>query len=224
MHQQWANLLFLHWKMNAEEIQRRLPKGLYVDTYDGHAWLGVVPFFMNRIRPSFLPPVPGISWFLELNVRTYVYDEKGTPGVWFFSLDCNQALAVVLAQQLFQLPYEHAKMQATEHDGQLEYHCRRDVMADRADYRYQPCQQGQLAVAPSLEFFLLERYLLFSANRKGKLFTGRVHHSPYRYEVAVCDAWSALPAEWNGFRLQGPPVSILTAETVNVNIFPLRQH
>ena len=94
MRQRWSGLLFLHWPVEISLIQKRLPPGLHVDTFDGQAWLGVVPFFMQRVRPIGLPPVPWLSWFLELNVRTYVHDDAGNPGVWFFSLDCDQPVAV----------------------------------------------------------------------------------------------------------------------------------
>jgi hypothetical protein len=112
MRQRWSRLLFLHWPMEPDVIQATLPPGLTVDTFDGRAWIGVVPFFMERIRPVFCPPVPGISWFLELNVRTYVHNEQGNSGVWFYSLDCNQPLAVEIARRLFHLPYQHAEMKA----------------------------------------------------------------------------------------------------------------
>ncbi|MEI6536644.1 MAG: DUF2071 domain-containing protein, partial [Verrucomicrobiaceae bacterium] len=85
MFQQWRDLLFLHWEYSAAAIQATLPEGLFVDTFDGKAYLGVVPFFMRKIRPRFLPAVPGISDFMELNLRTYVHDRAGVPGVWFYS-------------------------------------------------------------------------------------------------------------------------------------------
>ncbi|MBM49753.1 MAG: hypothetical protein CMP27_07970, partial [Roseibacillus sp.] len=72
MHQRWENLLFLHWAVPAQSVKEHLPPGLEVDTYNGTAWVGVVPFFMRGVRPRFLPSVPGLSNFLELNVRTYV--------------------------------------------------------------------------------------------------------------------------------------------------------
>jgi len=109
MFQQWRDLLFLHWEYPAEAIQATLPAGLFVDTFAGKAYLGVVPFFMQKIRPRFLPAVPGISDFMELNLRTYVHDRAGVPGVWFYSLDANQWLAVQVARNFFHLPYEYAK-------------------------------------------------------------------------------------------------------------------
>lgn len=99
MYQRWRDLLFLHWEYPVEQIQQTLPPGLRVDTYHGQAYLGIVPFFMCDIRPRFLPAVRGISHFLELNLRTYVYDEAGVPGVWFYSLDANQRLAVKVARR-----------------------------------------------------------------------------------------------------------------------------
>jgi uncharacterized protein YqjF (DUF2071 family) len=222
MKQQWANLLFLHGRMKAEDLQKRLPKGLWIDTFENDAWVGIVPFFMNRIRPCYLPPVPGISWFLELNVRTYVHDDAGNPGVWFFSLDCNQALAVSLAQQFFHLPYEHARMQSSQQDGLIDYTCQRDGEIDIAHFRYEPCREGKEAIAGTLEHFLLERYRLFSANDAGHIFTGDVHHAPYRFQQAHCEIMSPLPALWDGLEL--PIESVLSAETVNVEVFPLRRH
>ena len=117
--QRWNHLLFGHWKIDAAEIQATLPPGLFVDTFEGDAYLGVVPFFMQRVRPAWLPPLPGVSWFLELNVRTYVFDAEGRPGVWFYSLDCNQPVAVFLARSLFHLPYFHAKMTSVIRDGAI---------------------------------------------------------------------------------------------------------
>ena len=104
MYQTWSDLLFLHWEWDATEIQRTLPPGLFVDTFGGKAYLAVTPFFMNNVRASFLPEIPGTANFMELNVRTYVYDQTGRAGVWFYSLDCNQSLAALLARTFFPSP------------------------------------------------------------------------------------------------------------------------
>ena len=92
MHQRWESLLFLHWRVSADRIQRTLPPGLTVDTFQGAAYLAIVPFFMLNVRPVGLPAVPWLSFFQELNVRTYVFDDAGTPGIWFYSLDCNRVV------------------------------------------------------------------------------------------------------------------------------------
>ena len=95
---------------SASDLQARLPAGLTVDRFEGRAHLGVVGFRMNAVRPAGLPALPWLSYFRELNVRTYVRDADGEPGVWFFSLDCDRAPAVALARAWFGLPYEHATM------------------------------------------------------------------------------------------------------------------
>jgi uncharacterized protein len=94
MFQRWLHLLFLHWPVEPRTIQSTLPPGLQVDTFSGQGWIGIVPFFMRGVRPVGLPSIVGPSNFLELNLRTYVRDRDGRPGIWFYSLDANQPLAV----------------------------------------------------------------------------------------------------------------------------------
>jgi uncharacterized protein YqjF (DUF2071 family) len=124
MYQRWEKLLFLHWTLNPEELQPTLPRGLTIDTYQGEAFVGVSPFFMRNVRPPRLPSLPWISNFQELNVRTYVKDRSGVPGIWFYSLDCNQPFAVVGARLWLGLPYYRAKMSASQNDG-IDYGMRR---------------------------------------------------------------------------------------------------
>jgi uncharacterized protein len=226
MRQRWSGLLFLHWEVDPALIAERLPPGLHVDTFGGRAWLGVVPFFMDRVRPVGLPPVPWLSWFMELNVRTYVHDGRGNAGVWFFSLDCNQPLAVEIARRSFHLPYEHAVMRSEITGNRIEYHSRRkSAGALDAEFVYQTPQVTREAESESLEWFLVERYLLFAANRAGHLFTGRVHHPPYQIAPGGCEGFSAEPIRLNGFPVpEGAPSSVLTATPVDVRIHPLRQH
>lgn len=223
MTQRWSDLLFLHWEVPAEQISPTLPPGLHLETFQGKAYLGIVPFAMEKVRPRFLPPVPGLSWFLELNLRTYVYDEQGRPGVWFYSLDANQPIAVELARKLFHLPYQHAKMCAPKSDGLVNFQSLRKGTGQTARFPYQGIGPIETAAPGTLEFFLLERYLLFSTNRAGKLKIGQVHHSPYPFQQASCEEPSLLPFTWNNFpEPEGPPVSVLSSPGVNVEIFPLR--
>lgn len=223
MRQRWAGLLFLHWPVDPALIAARLPPGLQVDVYQGQAWLGIVPFFMDRVRPSGLPPVPWLSWFLELNVRTYVHDEQGNPGVWFFSLDCNQPIAVEIARRVFHLPYQHAAMRGVANGSHIHYTSRRKSAVPTASYDYEIPASTQLAAPESLEFFLLERYRLFSTNSTGAIFSGRVHHAPYQFSPAHCAHWSTEPFRLNDFpEPANAPVSLLTAAPVDVDIFPLR--
>ncbi|BCX49479.1 DUF2071 domain-containing protein [Haloferula helveola] len=224
MRQRWSKLLFLHWKVDPDMLRAKLPPGLHLDLHKGEAWLGIVPFFMDRARPSLLPPVPGISWFMELNVRTYVHDDAGVPGVWFFSLDCNQPLAVEFARSRFHLPYEHAEMSSGQADRHLDYSCRRDGRNETSRFVYEPAREGAAAEPGSLEFFLAERYLLYSADPRNRIHTGRVHHAPYLLEPADCTEWSTLPADWDELPLPDRPAdSALVAKTVDVSVYPLKR-
>jgi uncharacterized protein YqjF (DUF2071 family) len=223
-YQRWHRLLFAHWTVPAAAVQARLPPGLFVDTFAGEAYLGLVPFFMQRIRPRGLPPVPGISWFLEFNLRTYVFDEHGRPGVWFYSLDCNQALAVAVARRWFHLPYEHATMRASMDGDTCDFTSRRrdaSAPADRFTWTV-PAPAGNPAPVGSLEFFLAERYRFFTVRRDGAIVTACVRHAPYRLHAATATRWSTTVAGLAGFNPGGPPVSVLAADTVDVAIHPLR--
>lgn len=226
MRQTWAHLLFLHWRFPVALVQRTLPLGLTVDAFEGAAWLGVVPFFMRKVRPRGLPGIPGLLDFLELNVRTYVHDEAGRPGVWFYSLDCNQSLAVRMARALFHLPYEHATMSAnTREDGTIEYDARRRGQGSEARFVYPTPARGTEVELGSLEFFLIERYALFAhAPRSGQLFSGRVFHRPYQVSSLSVPTWSDLPLRQAGFDSDGrPPDHQCAAAPVDVEIFGLKR-
>lgn len=235
MHQRWRYLLFLHWRWDVAELAATLPPGLHLDTFDGSGWLGVVPFWMDRVRPRFCPPVPGISWFQELNLRTYVHDDGGRPGVWFYSLDCNQTLAVKLARTLFSLPYVQARQSgwrerlrgagADACAGAAEFRSeRRDRTArpDRSVFEYAGAEPVGAAAPGSLEFFLIERYVLFARHRRGQLLHGRVWHAPYRLQAAA-----VARAETGLFGANGlaaprrPPDHAVVSPGVDVSVYPL---
>ena len=82
MRQTWSKLLFAHWPLKPAVLRPLIPPNLIVDTFDGQAWLGVVPFYMSGVRFRYAPPIPTTDHFCELNVRTYV-TAGGKPGVWF---------------------------------------------------------------------------------------------------------------------------------------------
>jgi uncharacterized protein YqjF (DUF2071 family) len=199
MRQRWDDLFFLHWEYDPAALQARLPNGLTVDCFEGKAHLGVVGFRMNAVRPAFLPALPWLSYFNELNVRTYVRDAAGEPGVWFFSLDCDRAPAVAIARAGFGLPYEHAVM---SFGPGLTQSCRRRGQKDTARYAWSATGAAQVTTPGSLTFHLAERYLFFS-NKGGRLVRGQVHHAPYELSPAAAAAWSDLPLRWDGFDVGG---------------------
>jgi uncharacterized protein YqjF (DUF2071 family) len=199
MRQRWDDLFFLHWEYSAAAIQARLPAGLTIDTFEGKAYLGVVGFRMNAVRPAFLPALPWLSYFNELNVRTYVRDAAGEPGVWFFSLDCDRAPAVEIARRFFGLPYEHAAMSSGPGLTQV---CCRQGETETAHYAWSAASAPQATTPGSLAFHLAERYSFFSM-RGGRLVRGQVHHTPYPLSDAVASTWSDLPLRWDGFDVGG---------------------
>lgn len=224
MFQSWRDLLFLHWEYPVAAIQATLPEGLSVDTFGGRAYLGIVPFFMRNVRPRFLPAVPGISNFLELNLRTYVYDEAGTPGVWFYSLDANQRLAVEVARRCFHLPYEQAEMKAVvTEEGRIRYESKRTgprANGARCLFEYAPGPDLPVPAADSLEFFLVERYRLFSSAPDG-LRRGAVLHEPYPLCRAEVTAWDENLLSLNGLApTKRPPDHVIMSRGVEVTIFP----
>lgn len=221
LHMRWEKLLFLHWAWDAREIQDTLPPGLFAETFGGRAWLAIVPFFMRRVHPAGLPCVPGLSDFLELNVRTYVCDKNGRPGVWFYSLECNQPVAVALARRFFHLNYVHARMAAAEEGKRVTYRSQRRN-GPAAAFRYRAAAPGERAEPGSLEFFLAERYVLFSADPAGRIHAGRVHHAPYEFARAVVEQADFLPAAAEGFADPGRPADhVMAAEAVAVEAWPL---
>jgi uncharacterized protein YqjF (DUF2071 family) len=226
MYQRWAELLFLHWVWDPAAVQRTLPRGLTVDTFDGRAWIGLIPFFMQAVRPRFCPTVPGLSDFMELNVRTYVHDAAGRPGVWFYSLDCNQGLAVRLARGLFHLRYEHAVMQAARlRDGGMDYRAQRRGDAHESRLVYRLGGEGRPVAAGSLEFFLVERYRLFAHDAgRDVLWSGRVAHAPYAVTTAEVASLDDRLLRLAGFDPAGRgPDHCCGARPVDVEIFPLER-
>ena len=227
MFQEWQDLLFLHWDYDPSAIQATLPQGLSVDTYNSHAYIGVLTFVTRKARPRFLPPLPGLSEFPQINFRTYVYDENSVPGVWFYSLDADQRLAVAFARRFFGLPFIYAKM-AVEKDaeGEIRFTSQRaDTPANlRSFFRYQNTGAARRAEPGSLDFFLVERYILFSRpSNSDRLRSGRVHHRSYALLNAEVLEWTEALFTLNGFEPPDrPPDHAAMSLNVNAAIYPLQ--
>ncbi len=220
MEMQWRDLLFLHWEYPVAVIRATLPAGLQVDTFGGKAYLGVVPFFMRNVRPRFVPSVPRLSHFMELNLRTYVHDEAGVPGVWFYSLDANQPLAVKIARRFFHLPYEHAVMESSRTKaGAIRYRSLRAGAATPTIFEYAAGEVLPEAAPGSLEFFLVERYRLY-ASAKGRLRRGAVFHPPYPLCRAEVSSWDENLLTLDGFPAPGRgPDHLIFSPGVDVSAF-----
>ena len=228
MRQEWRHLLFLHWEVPAEAIKALLPPGLEVDTHDGRAFIGLIPFAMHGVRPRFLPSLPWLSNFHETNVRTYVHREGKDPGVWFFSLDAANPVAVAIARVAFGLPYYRAKMRLKvgpiAGPGQaLIYGSERLGVGPnppRVEVEARVVGPVVRAEVGSLEHFLAERYLLYSV-RGGKLFRGQVHHRPYPLQAAEVDSLDETLIAAAGIDRPDRPPLVHYAAGVKVDIFGL---
>jgi uncharacterized protein len=186
MAQSWHDLLFAHWPVDAAKLRALIPEKLAIDTFEGQAWLAVVPFRMSGVRLRWTPAAPWLSAFPELNVRTYV-TRDGKPGVWFFSLDAGNSLAVAIARDWFHLPYFRARMRCSERDGWIEYtsertHSRAPTAVLKG--RYRPVSPSNISRPGSLEHFLTERYCLYSVDGRGRIIRGEIHHPPWPLQRA----------------------------------------
>lgn len=186
MKQTWHNLLFAHWPVPPKVLQPYVPASLPLDTYEGNAWLAVVPFGMSDIRLRGLPPIPGTSRFPELNVRTYV-TLGGKPGVYFFSLDAANALAVWGARRFYHLPYFHAQMKLLKIGSEIRYSSRRKNSPVLFEGSYQPVSPVFAAEPGSLESWLTERYCLYTLGRTGEPLRGDIHHLKWPLQLAEAE-------------------------------------
>jgi uncharacterized protein len=225
MSMQWHQLLFAHWAVRPAQLELLIPQGLQLETFDGFAWLGVVPFQMRRTIPRNLFSVPGISDFDELNLRTYVTD--GTkPGVWFFSLDANQALAVRAARLGFHLPYMDARMRVQMHQERVTYsslRTHRDAPPAQFKGQYQPTGPTYRSSQGSLEHWLTERYCLYSADAKGRVYRGEIHHEPWNLQSAEAEFAVNTVAEGIGVRLEGAPQTLHFSSRIDVRAWLLER-
>jgi len=182
----WHDLLFMHWPVSADLLRPHIPAALELDFYEGAAWIGVVPFHMTGVRPEVAPRFLA-SGFPEVNVRTYVR-YQGRRGVWFFSLDAADRKAVWAARRFFHLPYHFAEMSSAWSGNAVEYRSRRKSNPEvQLVGRYKPVGEPGQSASGELEYFLTERYCLFSADRNGRIFRVDVQHSPWPLQLAEAE-------------------------------------
>ncbi|PKL78895.1 MAG: hypothetical protein CVV27_02680 [Candidatus Melainabacteria bacterium HGW-Melainabacteria-1] len=221
MTQSWCDLLFAHWPIDPALLRPLIPAGIELDTFDGKAWIGVVPFRMENVTPRGVPAMPWISAFPELNVRTYVSDGS-KPGVWFFSLDCSNPVAVRVARAGFHLPYYDARMALQRTGDWVRYSSHRTHSnAHPADLRalYRPRGRAYLARSGSLEHWLTERYCLY-ANGGGRLWRGEIQHLPWPLQRAEADFELNTMALPIGLRPAGVPL-LHFVRRIDVLVWPL---
>jgi uncharacterized protein YqjF (DUF2071 family) len=178
MHQQWRRLTFLHWRYPAEMVQAVLPEGLTVETMDGTAWVGLIPFLMVGVRAPGVPAVPWLSRFPETNVRTYVRGPDGRPGIWFFSLDAARMPPVLTARTTYGLPYYWSRMAVRVGAGTVTYRSRRRWPGPVGAYCDADVEVGEPLPAGPLDEFLTARFRLYS-RFLGRLVSAEAEHPPW---------------------------------------------
>jgi uncharacterized protein len=184
MTQSWHDLLFAHWPVDPEVVRARMPSSLALDLFDGRAWIGVIPFHMTNVGPRGISSLPGVSAFAELNVRTYVTLD-GKPGVYFFSLDAASTLAVIGARAVFHLPYYRAEMAVHTGTRRITYRSmRRSAVNAQFAGTYEPTGAVFSPSPGTVEYFLTERYCLYTTTRSGEPRRLDIHHKPWRLQVA----------------------------------------
>jgi uncharacterized protein YqjF (DUF2071 family) len=249
MTQRWLDLLFAHWPIPVDVMRSLIPPQLDLDTFDGEAWVGVVPFRMENVRPRWVPPVPWLSAFPELNVRTYVRmcapegppplgaplgAANPKPGVYFFSLDAANPVAVTLARSLFKLPYFYAQMRLLDDGKTIYYQSHRTHRGagrplgrplGAADFvgSYTPMGEVFRAAAGSLEQWLTERYSLYTVDRPGNVYISEIHHLPWPLQAAAAEFQVNTMAAASGIVLPATQPLLHFARRLDVAVWPLRR-
>ena len=221
IRQRWCDLAFLHWSLDANVLRPLVPKELEIETFEGRAFLGVIPFWMRGVRLPYTPavPLPALSDFPELNVRTYVR-AGGKSGVYLFSLDAQSRLAVSIGQRGYHLPYFNARMEFSHEEGRGFFYRSQRHEWGRAPAFFeavvQPVGPEFCARQGSLEYFLTERYAFFTLDGQGDLVACDVHHLPWPLQAAECRlGHNTLLKTW-GIEGAAPPEHLLFSKGVGV--------
>ena len=221
----WDDLAFLHWPVPVAALETQIPHGLQLDTFSGQAWIGIVPFRMAGVQARGLPQVPGTNEFLELNVRTYVTD--GTrPGVWFFSLDCENLLAVRGARVGFSLPYFDARIQLLEQSLERasetgfdfsSTRTHRGIAAARFRAKYEPSSNVTPSTPGTLEHWLTERYCLYAQRPTGQVIRGEIRHQPWGLQSCKVEILENSLCDSLGLQLPNEPALAHFAKRLEVH-------
>jgi uncharacterized protein len=219
--QKWRNLLFAHWPVPVDVLRPYIPRALSLDTFDGSAWIGVTPFVLDGLRFRPLPPVPGISRFAEINVRTYV-TAGDKPGVFFFSLDAASRAAVLGARITYGLPYffTHALVDSIA-DG-INYRCTRDDRRGHpATFRaqYRPSERVFNAEPGTIEYFLTERYCLYAVRRRNRIWRAEIDHVDWPLQIAQAEIGTNTMAAAAGIDLPDQPTLLHFSRFIDVQVW-----
>jgi len=220
MQQIWNDLLFAHWPVPQDLLRPLVPEVLPLDTFEGKCWVAVTPFHMTGVRPRFVPSLPGISAFPELNVRTYVTYGK-RPGVFFFSLDAANGLAAWAARLTYRLPYFWATMRVDVVNGWVNYS---SVRNRRAEFKgkYRPAGPVKLRQRGTLERWLTERYCLYTVVRNS-VYRAEIHHEQWPLQDAEAEIATNTMAQAAGINLPQIRPLLHFSKRLPVLVWPLKK-
>jgi uncharacterized protein len=220
--QTWNDLLFAHWRYSVQELRRIVPSELQLDLFEGKAWVGVVPFWMSGVRARWLPPIPGVNRFPEMNVRTYVR-VNGIPGVYFFSLDAARRMAVWGARAAYHLPYFFAEMAAHSVGEKVHYKSRRLEPPAPAEFRGLYWPTGAVRSEKSaLEAFLTERYCLYTVHL-ARVYRAYIHHLPWPLQPADAEIDALSVARAQGLELPQQKPVLHFSRRLEVLVWPIER-
>ena len=226
MAQRWTNLLFAHWPIDASVLRGLVPAALPLDTFDGMGWLSIAAFYLSHLRPRWLPALPWLSEFPELNVRTYV-SLGGKPGVYFFSLDAGSALAVAGARVSYHLPYFNARMKTSrDPGGTMTYASRRtDRRGKPAEFaaRYRPSGLVVASAPGTLDHWLTERYCLYATDAARRVYRAEIHHHPWPLQSADAEIETNTMAAAAGIELPSVAPRLAFAPLLDVVVWAPRR-
>ncbi len=225
MHMRWCDLLFAHWTVDAAVLRRLIPERLELDLFEGLAYVGAVPFRMEGVTPRGVPPLPGLHALPEMNLRTYV-NASGKPGIWFFSLDAGQKLAVRVARRFFHLPYFDARFNIRSAGGTVEYSAvRTHSGAPNASFeaRYGPIGPVYRATRGSLDSWLTDRYCLYASDNQGLVYRGEIDHECWPLQPAEAEVQINSLGDWLGIEMKGPPQTLHFAKSLDVRAWLLEK-
>jgi uncharacterized protein YqjF (DUF2071 family) len=224
MVQIWHDLIFAHWPVRSSDLRPLVPDVLTIDTYEEDAWVGIVPFRMSNVRPRNSPAIKGLSSFPEINVRTYV-TWRGIPGVYFFSLDAANPVAVALARRFFHLPYFNALMNCERSGDTIRYRSHRIHRgAPEADFaaRYRPMGPVFAAQPGSIVHWLTERYRLYTIFRE-RVYRAGIHHRLWGLQPGEVEIASNTMAHAHRISLRDTQPLVHYADRQEVLVWPLRR-
>jgi uncharacterized protein len=207
MGQTWNDLLFAHWRVDPDALRRHIPPQIPLDTFDGSAWIGVTPFVASGVRPRLAPPLPGVSRFPEINVRTYATID-GKPGVWFLSLDTPNPIVNEAARRAYRVPYFRSRIDARKEGDRMRYRAertQRDAPPAGIEIDYAPRGPVYNAAPDSFEHFAIERYCLYVLDDRERVLRGEIHHPPWPLQRAEARIASNRMGDEVGIALDGEP-------------------